>query len=68
MPLVEITLVEGRSREQLRRLIDAITAAVETSISAPRESIRVILREVPASHYAAGGETIEERRSKGKRS
>lgn len=62
MPLVEITLVEGRSPEKLRALIRAVTAAVQESLEAPPETIRVILREVPASHWAVGGETLEERR------
>ncbi len=64
MPLVEITLVAGRTPEQIRALISAITEAVEASLNAPKESIRVIVREVPATHWAAGDETIAERRRK----
>lgn len=62
MPLVEVTLVEGRTPEQIQVLIEALTAAVETSIHAPRESIRVVVREVPATHWAVGGQTMAERR------
>jgi 4-oxalocrotonate tautomerase len=62
MPLVEVTLVEGRTPEQLRTLITALTSAVETSIAAPRDSIRVVLRELPPTHWAAGDVTIAERR------
>lgn len=62
MPLVEVTLVEGRDEVRLHRLIVALTSAVEESLDAPRESIRVVLREVPATHWAAGGVTIAERR------
>ncbi len=62
MPLVEVTLVEGRPPERLRALIRAVTAAVEETIGAPRESIRVVLREVPPTHWAAGDVTISERR------
>jgi 4-oxalocrotonate tautomerase len=62
MPLVEITLIEGRSPEMLRALIRAVTSAVQESLRVPRETIRVIIREVPATHWAIGGETMEERR------
>ncbi|MYY06935.1 MULTISPECIES: 2-hydroxymuconate tautomerase [unclassified Streptomyces] len=62
MPLIEVTLVEGRSPQQLRALITSVTDAVETSVGAPRDSIRVIVREVPPTHWAAGDVTIEERR------
>lgn len=63
MPLVEITLVEGRSPEQLRALVTATTDAVVSSIEAPKDSVRVVIREVPATHWAAGDVTIAERRA-----
>ena len=65
MPLVEVTLVEGRSPEQLRALVSALTDAVESAVAAPRPSIRVVLREVPATHWAAGDVTVAERREAG---
>ncbi len=65
MPLVEVTLVEGRSPEQLRTLVSALTDAVESAVAAPRPSIRVVLREVPATHWAAGDVTVAERREAG---
>ncbi len=65
MPLVEITLVEGRSPAQKKALILGVTAAVEQAVAAPRETIRVVLREVAAEHWAVGGVTIAERRAEG---
>jgi len=61
MPIVEVSLVEGRTPQQIRRLITALTEAVVTSVAAPRESIRVVVREVPATHWAAGDVTFPER-------
>jgi 4-oxalocrotonate tautomerase len=63
MPLIEITLVEGRSPEQLRSLISNVTRAAVESVDAPIESVRVVLREVPATHFSAGDVTIDERRA-----
>jgi 4-oxalocrotonate tautomerase len=62
MPLVEVTLVEGRTDEQLRTLISKLTAAVVDAVGAPKDNVRVVLREVPATHWAAGDVTIAERR------
>jgi len=62
MPVVEITLVAGRSPQELRAMISAVTAAVSETVSAPVAAIRVIVREVPATHFAAGDVTIAERR------
>ncbi|WP_339155636.1 2-hydroxymuconate tautomerase [Actinomadura luteofluorescens] len=61
MPLIEVTLVAGRPSEQLRALISRLTEAAEAATGAPRGNIRVILREVPATHWAAGDVTIRER-------
>jgi len=63
MPLIEVTLVEGRSPEQLRALVSKLTRAACDAIAAPVESVRVVVREVPATHWAAGDVTIAERRT-----
>ncbi|MDO5628219.1 MAG: tautomerase family protein [Mobilicoccus sp.] len=61
MPLVEVTLTVGRSPETIRSMISGVTnALVETGV-APREAVRVIVREVPAEHFAAGDVTLAER-------
>jgi 4-oxalocrotonate tautomerase len=61
MPLVEVSLIEGRTPEQIRSLIHELHAAVVRAIAASPHSVRVIIREVPAAHWAAGDVTIEER-------
>jgi 4-oxalocrotonate tautomerase len=55
MPIIEVTLVEGRDPRKKEDLICALTDATIRSIGAPRESVRVILREIPAAHFAVGG-------------
>ena len=61
MPLVEITLAHGRSPEQIRALLAEVHAAVHRAIEAPEANIRVVVREVPATHWSAGGVTLAER-------
>jgi 4-oxalocrotonate tautomerase family enzyme len=61
MPLIEVTLAEGRSPEKLRALISKLTDAVVETGVAPKEAVRVIVREVPPTHWAAGDETLAER-------
>ncbi|MFT3697922.1 MAG: 2-hydroxymuconate tautomerase [Kofleriaceae bacterium] len=55
MPFVEVTLIAGRTKEQKNDLMKRLTDAVVDSVGAPRESVRVVLREVPAEHWAVGG-------------
>jgi 4-oxalocrotonate tautomerase len=61
VPLVEITVVEGRDAPTLRRLISEVSHAVASSVGAPLGDVRVIIREVPSTHWAAGDTTIQER-------
>jgi 4-oxalocrotonate tautomerase len=67
MPLVQITLARGRTAEQIAALGQAVTDAVESSIGARRESIRVTLNEVEAEHWFIGGESMASLRAAGKR-
>jgi len=63
MPFIDVSLVEGRTAEQLTDLITALTDAATSALDVPRDSVRVVLREVPATHWAAGGTSIAERRA-----
>ena len=56
MPIVNVTMIEGRPVELKVKLIRAITDAIVDSINAPKDSIRVILNEVPPWHFGAAGE------------
>jgi len=62
VPLIEVTMVQGRTPQQVRALITALTRAAVDTVDAPVESIRVVVREVPTTHWAAGDVTIAERR------
>lgn len=62
MPLVQISMASGRSPEQKRELLHAVTAAIHESIGAPIPSIRVWIHEFDANDFIAGGEILAERR------
>jgi 4-oxalocrotonate tautomerase len=64
VPLVEITLVEGRTPARIRSLISELHQAVVRALDAPPDTVRVIVREVPPTHWAARGVTITERRTR----
>lgn len=61
MPIVDVSIIEGRSPEQIRRPISEVTGAVERALVVPADPVRVLVRELPATHWAAGDETIAER-------
>ena len=55
MPLIEIHLLEGRTEEQKKALLTAISKAVHESIGAPVESIRIWIEEFTPKDYMAAG-------------
>ena len=55
MPLIQVTLIEGRSAQAKAALIAGLTDAVIAAVGAPRAAVRVILQEVPAAHWGVGG-------------
>jgi len=55
MPLIEIHMLEGRTDEQKKALLTAVTRAVQESIGAPVESIRVWVQEFSPKEYMAAG-------------
>ena len=61
MPIIEVTLAEGRSPDELRRLISELTHAAHRAVGTPVANVRVIVRETPRTHFAAGDVTLAER-------
>ncbi|MDP2914081.1 MAG: 2-hydroxymuconate tautomerase [Candidatus Aminicenantes bacterium] len=55
MPLIEVHLLTGRTDEQKKALLTAISKAVNESIGAPLETIRVWIEEFSPMEYMAAG-------------
>ena len=63
MPLIDVSIAEGRSPEQLRALVAALHRAAEEAVGAVPENTTVIIREVPTTHWSRADRTIAERNS-----
>lgn len=55
MPILNITLIEGRSQAQKDALYREVTDAVCRSLGAPAESVKIVVNEVPAGDFASAG-------------
>lgn len=64
MPIVQIQKVEGRTPEKKLALIREVTDAVIRAIDAPRQTVRVIILEVPPENFGVGGVTKAEQAGK----
>jgi 4-oxalocrotonate tautomerase len=60
MPQVAITIAEGRTPAQIRDLIHEVHAAVLRTVHTRPEYIRVVVHEVPRTHWATGDVTLTE--------
>jgi 4-oxalocrotonate tautomerase len=63
MPLVQISIAEGRTPEQLRTLMAEVHEAVVRAIDAAPSSVRVLVTEVPPTLWLSGGATLAEKTS-----
>lgn len=64
MPLVNVHMSKGRTPEQKRALMEAITEVMHTCAGAPRESVRVWITEMEAADFMAGGELLSDKKAR----
>lgn len=62
MPIVTIHMLEGRDAEIKKRLIRDVTETVVQTLEVPRESVRIMLNEMPEHHYGVAGLPVKEYR------
>jgi len=55
MPLAQIHILEGRTEEQKRAVIEKVTQALVEALDAPQQTVRVIVTEVPKTNWGIGG-------------
>lgn len=60
MPIATIQILEGRTDEQKALLIRKVTEAIAESLGSPAEAIRVLVQDVPKTHWGIGGKTAQE--------
>ena len=58
MPVVQITMLVGRTANQKRKLAKRITDAMVEEAGARREGVVVAFHEVSKESYASGGELM----------
>jgi 4-oxalocrotonate tautomerase len=60
MPLVQISLVEGRSVAERCALISSVTDAVTDTLGVAADHVRVLISELPAANWGVAGRTKED--------
>lgn len=58
MPIALIKIIEGRSPEKKRQLIESVSRAMADSLDMPIDGVRVLLDEYPADRWGRGGRQV----------
>ena len=64
MPLVNVHMASGRTPEQKKALMEAITKAMVDTVGAPEASVRVWIDEFPNTDFMAGGELLADKQAR----
>ena len=56
MPLIQVTMVEGRTVEQKHALIRNLSQSMAETLEVPLERIRVAIYEITADEWGIGGQ------------
>ncbi len=61
MPIVTIQMWEGRSEQQKREVVKAITDAMVEKAGTKPEAVHVVIYDIPKSHWGIGGELCSDK-------
>ena len=54
MPIIQVTLVEGRSENEIQTFIKEVALTAHRVLDAPIETVRVMVNEVPPTRFSVG--------------
>lgn len=55
MPIVTIKMLEGRSDDQKKALVEKVTSAVVETTGATVEAVSIVIEEMKKTNYAVAG-------------
>ena len=61
MPTLKVEMIEGRTPEQKKALVKALTQAVVDSLGSKPESVDILIYDIPRQNWATGGVQWSER-------
>jgi 4-oxalocrotonate tautomerase len=64
MPIIDVSLFEGRTIEQKRRLVKAMTDAVVESLAVKPDDVRITLREMSKDNHAISGVLVADQNNR----
>ncbi|WP_328995692.1 tautomerase family protein [Kribbella sp. NBC_01245] len=60
MPNISVELLSGRTMDQRREFVTAVTEAAISILNAKREAVRIVFTEIEKSDVANGGTLVSD--------
>jgi len=60
MPVVQVSVWEGMSLENKKKIVEGITSVFE-DLGVPKDSVTIVIYESPKSNWATGGKLHSEK-------
>ena len=61
MPHIQITMLQGRSAEQKRRVAKRVTEVLQEELNVSADKLTIVFVEVPRDSYARNGTLVSDR-------
>ncbi len=55
MPIVQISMIAGRTPEKKEQLIKKVTDAIVDTLQVPADRVRIIIHDIPKENIGDGG-------------
>ena len=62
MPFIHVNMFEGRTVDQKRKMVAAMTDAVVKSLEIKPEAVHIIIHELPKQNFSSAGVLASERK------
>jgi 4-oxalocrotonate tautomerase len=62
MPIIHVNMFEGRTIDQKRKMVVAMTEAVVKSLDVKPEAVRIIMHDIPRHNIAVAGVLASEKK------
>lgn len=60
MPIIQITLIEGRESKDIENCMRNVAQTVHESLNTPLENIKIMVNEVAPNRFSSGTKLISE--------
>ncbi|MEH7821173.1 2-hydroxymuconate tautomerase [Bacillus altitudinis] len=60
MPIITVQMLEGRTDEQKKALVEKVTDAVIETTGAEAEKVSIIIEEMKKEHFAVAGKRMSD--------